>query len=82
MISIVTLSECNLTMKLLHLLTATGVSAQQIAMTVPENPDTSTMPFSSRFHQPQPPLIQPEFKANWNQHKWSVESFWRWDITD
>lgn len=32
--------------------------------------DRSRMIFSSSFHQPEPPMVESEFRANWNQHKW------------
>lgn len=30
----------------------------------------STTPFTSTFNQPAPPLVKPEFEANFIQHKW------------
>jgi hypothetical protein len=39
------------------------------AMVISNVPSSYTV-FSSSFHQPDPPLIHAEFKANWNQHKW------------
>lgn len=34
--------------------------------------ERSGIPFSSSFHQPEPPTIKSEFRANWNQHKWDA----------
>jgi hypothetical protein len=30
----------------------------------------SMTPFTSTFTQPEPPLVNPEFQANFIQHKW------------
>lgn len=55
---------------LLALSLVSPIVSSQFVMREPRSTQTSSVPFTSDFHQPQPPLIQAEFKANWNQHKW------------
>ena len=45
--------------------------ASQVPMAEPAE-TTTTIPFSSTFHQPAPPLVKPAFKAHWSQHKWNA----------
>ena len=46
------------------------VSSQQIFIAEAAQP-VYPVPFSSDFHQPPPPRVQPAFKAHWLQHKWN-----------
>ena len=57
------------------LLTVTVYKLPLAASMHSESKEKATFPasyelFSSKFQQPEPPLVQCEFKANWKQHAW------------
>lgn len=53
---------------------AAGALGQQVVMADTAVPASSPVPFSSGFVQPRPPIVESEFKASWNQHKWSDDT--------
>ena len=50
---------------------AGAVFGQQLVVANAAASSSRPVPFTSHFIQPNPPIVNPEFKANWNQHKWS-----------
>ncbi|KAF7513928.1 hypothetical protein GJ744_006542 [Endocarpon pusillum] len=59
-------------MKILSLVMSVGSLAHPALALDTRAMDRSRVPFSSGFRQPGPPVVQSEFRANWNQHKWDA----------
>jgi hypothetical protein len=57
-------------MQLFPVLLVAGVIISTSATMVMNGVPPSYAVFSSGFHQPDPPVVKAEYKANWNQHKW------------
>jgi hypothetical protein len=53
------------------LLAIVAAVAQQAVLAGAMSTTSKTLPFSSTFHQPAPPLVKPAFTASFNQHKWN-----------